>query len=126
MKSQVQYKNLDHISFWEIAIAKLALWDLAGSRVWWEKLEREATWSKAIYGYGLAVCLYEEAESGNLGEKEKEEKRKEAARLMAKVPELRQRIAGKSIPLEVRETRFPRPHCGSDERIVETRLAQST
>lgn len=28
MASQMQYRNLHHISFWEIAIARLALWEL--------------------------------------------------------------------------------------------------
>ena len=46
-------------------------------------------WSKAIYTYGMAVSLWE------LGDKT------EAAKFMQKVPELRQKIAGKSIPLEV-------------------------
>ncbi len=41
----------------------------------------------------MAVCLLEL--SGN------DEKREEAAKMMDKVPGLRQKIAGKSIPLEV-------------------------
>jgi Protein of unknown function (DUF3808) len=52
-------------------------------------------WSKSIYSYGMAVCLLEIAG-------EDVEMQKEAAALMGKVPELRQKIAGKSIPLEVR------------------------
>ena len=49
-------------------------------------------WSKAIYAFGVAVCtlhLYGE------------EKKAEIPKLFADVPKLRQRIAGKSIPLEV-------------------------
>jgi len=42
----------------------------------------------------MAVCLLELA-------REDEEKKKEAARLMECVPGLRQKIAGKSIPMEV-------------------------
>jgi hypothetical protein len=51
-------------------------------------------WSKSIYSYGMAVCLLE------IGG-EDVEMRKEAAHLMGQVPSLRQKIAGKSIPLEV-------------------------
>lgn len=54
-------------------------------------------WSKATYAYGTALCLLETG-----GEKEREE----AKQLMNEVPELRQRIAGKSIPLEVRTPFF--------------------
>jgi hypothetical protein len=43
MQSQTQYRNLHHISFWEIAIAHLALWDVEASLGCWRELEREAT-----------------------------------------------------------------------------------
>ncbi|KAK0467451.1 hypothetical protein IW261DRAFT_1574184 [Armillaria novae-zelandiae] len=89
MEIQSQYRNLHHVSFWEIAIARLALWDVKGSLKCWQDLEREATWSKAIYTYGMAVCLLEGGGDP-----------KEAKALMEKVPNLRQKIAGKSIPLE--------------------------
>ena len=49
-------------------------------------------WSKAVYAFGMAVCtlhLY------------REEKKAEIVKLFAEIPKLRQRIAGKSIPLEV-------------------------
>ncbi|KAJ8509486.1 hypothetical protein ONZ45_g8372 [Pleurotus djamor] len=97
MHSQQQYRNLHHISFWEMSVAHLALWDVPGSLECWQTLVKEATWSKSIYSYGTAVCLLQLAiQDGD------EEKKKEAVKLMAQVPELRQRIAGKSIPLEVR------------------------
>ncbi|EIW75037.1 hypothetical protein CONPUDRAFT_147567 [Coniophora puteana RWD-64-598 SS2] len=88
LETQSQYRNLYHISWWEIAIANLALWNVSDSLECWTNLQKEATWSKACYTYGMAVCL---AAQG---------KQKEAAELFKKVPGLRQRIAGKSIPLE--------------------------
>src|SRR6266702_4069493 len=48
-------------------------------------------WSKAVYAYGVAALLVQ------LGG---EENQSEGLRLMTQVPKLRQRIAGKSIPLE--------------------------
>lgn len=50
-------------------------------------------WSKATYTYGVAACLLQIG-----GEAE----RKEANKYIRKVEGLRQRIAGKSIPLEVK------------------------
>lgn len=54
----------------------------------------------------MAVCLLEIADGGKAGdetkEKERKEMKKEATKLMGRVPDLRQKIAGKSIPLEVR------------------------
>ncbi|KAF5329368.1 hypothetical protein D9619_009454 [Psilocybe cf. subviscida] len=107
MEVQTQYRNLHHISFWEIAISRLALWDVRGSLECWRDLEREATWSKAIYTYGMAVCLLESGDDdqeASSGAKETQTDRKkrlsEAMTLMGRVPGLRQKIAGKSIPLE--------------------------
>jgi hypothetical protein len=43
MESQKQYRNLHHISFWEIAIANLALWNIPASLDCWTHLKAEAT-----------------------------------------------------------------------------------
>ncbi|KAG5634471.1 hypothetical protein H0H81_001836 [Sphagnurus paluster] len=120
--SQSHYRNLHHISLWEVAIARMALWELGdvvrhdeersndsgqkamgGSSACWRILEQEANWSKAIYSYGLAVCLLEDWENDEdppQGKTKKEERMKEAAELMAHVPRLCQKIVGKSIPFE--------------------------
>ncbi|KAF9034810.1 hypothetical protein BJ165DRAFT_1356068 [Panaeolus papilionaceus] len=92
-KVQSQFPNLHHISYWEIAIARLALWELEGSLQCWRKLEKEASWSRAVYCFGLGACL------AGIGAEEKK-MREEAAQFMSRVPGLRQKIAGKSIPLE--------------------------
>lgn len=44
--AQSQYRNLHHISFWEMAIAHLALWDVKSSLSCWTELEREGTVSE--------------------------------------------------------------------------------
>jgi Protein of unknown function (DUF3808) len=48
-------------------------------------------WSKAVYAYGVAALLVQLGGEANQAE---------GLRLMTEVPKLRQRIAGKSIPLE--------------------------
>ena len=48
MRAQSQYRNLHHISYWEIAIAHLCLWDIKSSLSCWTELEKEATVSEFI------------------------------------------------------------------------------
>ncbi|KAI0270398.1 hypothetical protein BC834DRAFT_511339 [Gloeopeniophorella convolvens] len=91
MVVQSQYRNLHHISFWEMAVSNLALWRLEDSLKCWRSLQKESTWSKAVYAYGVAALLVQLGGETNQAE---------ALKLMADVPKLRQRIAGKSIPLE--------------------------
>ncbi|THU87099.1 hypothetical protein K435DRAFT_782606 [Dendrothele bispora CBS 962.96] len=129
MEVQSQYRNLHHISFWEIAIATLALWDLNDGLEAWKILQEEATWSKAIYSYGMAVCLLELADIEDRGEDrgEKKEKkagpsskemREQAIKLMEQVPSLRQKIAGKSIPLEKLVARKARKFIAQGGRLT--------
>ncbi|KAI0255620.1 hypothetical protein BJV78DRAFT_1177213 [Lactifluus subvellereus] len=91
MSVQTQYRNLHHVSFWEMAVSNLALWEIEESLKCWRNLHEESTWSKAVYAYGVAALLIQ------LGG---EAEQAEGLRLMTEVPKLRQRIAGKSIPLE--------------------------
>jgi tetratricopeptide (TPR) repeat protein len=98
MQAQDQYANLHHISLWEIALARLALWEVTESVACWKRLEEEATWSKAVYVYGCAVCLLQIGEEGGEGS---EKVKQEAKKYLEKVPKSLQRIAGKSIPMEV-------------------------
>jgi len=108
MSVQSQYRNLHHLSFWEMAISNLALWQVEESLKCWRSLHKESTvsvlttqgciklnsslqWSKAVYAYGVAALLVQLGGEAN---------RAEALKLMIEVPKLRQRIAGKSIPLE--------------------------
>ncbi|KAF5358693.1 hypothetical protein D9758_007656 [Tetrapyrgos nigripes] len=130
MEVQNQYRNLHLISYWEIATATLCLWDLESSVEAWKVLQNEATWSKAIYAYGMAVCLLELADVQDAGETKpssntnkvprlsSKEMRAQATELMKKVPGLRQKIAGKSIPLEKFVARKARKFLSQGGRLM--------
>ena len=49
MRAQTQYRNLHHISYWEMAIAHLALWDVKSSLSCWTELEKEASVSLNLF-----------------------------------------------------------------------------
>jgi hypothetical protein len=129
IESQSQYVSLHYVCIWEIAIAHLSLVQVAESLESWRMLVADATWSKAVYTYAAAVCLVELVQYGSVStpassgaplesasssatstpngkasqktlDHEREERDKEAKELMATVPGLLQRIAGKSIPME--------------------------
>ncbi|KAJ7258217.1 hypothetical protein C8J57DRAFT_1451098 [Mycena rebaudengoi] len=116
MAAQKQYRNLHHVSYWEMAIAHLALADVERSLECWRVLEKEATWSKSIYSYGMAVCLLE-SRGGKDGEAETAAV-EEARKLMERVPTLRQKIAGKSIPLEKFVARKARKFLAQNSRLT--------
>lgn len=48
MEAQNQYRNLHHISFWEMAIANLALWEISASLECWRTLAAEATVRRSL------------------------------------------------------------------------------
>lgn len=49
LEVQNQYRNLHHISYWERAIAYLALWDISASLDCWKLLHAEATVSNLLH-----------------------------------------------------------------------------
>ena len=48
IRAQSQYRNIHHASHWEIAIARLSLWDIKSSLSCWTELEKDATVSEFI------------------------------------------------------------------------------
>ena len=95
MTIQSQYPNLHYISYWELAVCNFALWNIPQSLVYWRKLRAGATWSRACYAYGVAACLLQiSSGTGDEGG--------EAREMLREIPKLMNKIAGKSIPIEVR------------------------
>ncbi|CAF1564669.1 unnamed protein product [Rotaria magnacalcarata] len=91
IRSQSDWKNLHHIAFWEI------LWCHVFQRQWKEAavmartLLEENNWSKATSCFLLATFQFEDNNSVATDE---------IIQLYKRVPDLKIRLAGKSIPLE--------------------------
>ena len=88
---QEEYVQLKHICYWDISLCHMSLQDWYGAFNDFTVLADENNWSKAIYNYARAAALYQYGDNTQ---------REEARAIMARVPKLRQKIAGKSIPLE--------------------------
>ncbi|CAG8745827.1 8292_t:CDS:1, partial [Ambispora leptoticha] len=84
---QKQWKQLHHICYWEMALNYQCLMDFENAYECFKTLCKESMWSKCVYLYQQAVCLY------TLGRPEDMDR---VIRMMKKVPKLTQRIAGKS------------------------------
>ncbi|CAE6491811.1 unnamed protein product [Rhizoctonia solani] len=93
INGQKGYEQLGSVMLWEMALCHLSLGRWRESAECWKQMKDTAKWSKSVYAYGRAACLLQ---AGNLSSEEQ----KEVDSLMREVPTLRQRIAGKSIPLE--------------------------
>jgi hypothetical protein len=62
MSVQSQYRNLHHLSFWEMAVSHLALWEVEESLNCWRNLHKESTVRTTILLSGLPfpklTCLF--------------------------------------------------------------------
>ncbi|KIY66759.1 hypothetical protein CYLTODRAFT_398199 [Cylindrobasidium torrendii FP15055 ss-10] len=108
IESQSQYPQLHAMSYWELAVVYISLWDVPSSLSYWRKLESESTWSRATYMYGIAACLLQGNASGH----------EEAKELFKQVPGMLQKIAGKSIPMEKFVSRRARKFMDQGCRLV--------
>lgn len=89
-----EWPQFHHFCYWEL------IWCYQFSQDWWsaahfaDLLLKESRWSKTFYTYlkGAIMCMVQEDLT--------EEQRREQIELMTNVPKWKQRIAGKSIPME--------------------------
>ncbi|ORY90242.1 hypothetical protein BCR35DRAFT_299838 [Leucosporidium creatinivorum] len=105
--AQREYIQLGHICYWDLGLVSLAMGDYVKGYECYNILDKESNWSKAIYAYAKATTLYEE---GTDIEK--------ANDIMKTVPDLMQRIAGKSIPLEKFVARRARKFIAQGNRLT--------
>ncbi|KDE04974.1 hypothetical protein MVLG_04622 [Microbotryum lychnidis-dioicae p1A1 Lamole] len=87
--AQREYIQLGHICYWDLGLVSLASGDWIKGYECFNILDKESNWSKAIYAYAKATSIYEQGQDIA-----------KANKIMKGVPDLMQRIAGKSIPLE--------------------------
>jgi tetratricopeptide (TPR) repeat protein len=93
-QSQREWVQFHHLCYWELMFCNSFLMDWCSARDFADLLLHESRWSKAIYGYQKAsfMCMMQDR-------LEKDEK-EELIQLFKDIPKWKQRIAGKSIPLE--------------------------
>lgn len=90
IEAQRSFKQLDHISFFDLALTYLSTCDFNRAYECFDVLSRESNWSRAIYQYARAVCLVESGMDDQV----------KSATIMRTVAGLKRKLAGTTIPLE--------------------------
>lgn len=100
IEMQKDWKQLQHMCYWELGLIALIQqkWKVAHDT--FQLLNNESNWSKAVYTYLQAVSLYLYALELPPGEK-RNTLISNVTQLMSKVTKAKQKIAGKSIFVEV-------------------------
>ncbi|WKX92947.1 hypothetical protein Q1695_010740 [Nippostrongylus brasiliensis] len=94
IECQEDYKQFHHVAFWELLFAHCYIGEWAKAANYAKKLLDESRWSRCVYTYLLCILFAADTSC-------EEFKRNETVGALAKkIGGLRQRIAGKSIPLE--------------------------
>ncbi|GAA6018293.1 hypothetical protein JCM11491_005144 [Sporobolomyces phaffii] len=107
IQAQREYIQLGHICYWDLGLVSFAMANWEKGYQCFNLLSKESNWSKAIYAYAKATTLYEEGEEIA-----------QANDIMKRVPDLMQRIAGKSIPLEKFVARRARKFVSQGNRLT--------
>lgn len=94
-KSQDVWPQFHHVCFWELTWGNCMLGDWKEADVYASYLLKESNWSRTIYSYQKAAIMLM-----NAHEDLSQDDRKTIASLMSNVPRWKQRIAGKSLPME--------------------------
>lgn len=98
---QKDWKQLQHICYWERGLVSTLEQDWKTAAEMFDILYMESNWSKAVYTYFKGVALYMRALEEKQDAKKRHSLMTQATYMMKKVPGARQKIAGRSIPLEV-------------------------
>lgn len=107
IQAQREYIQLGHICYWDLGLVSLAQASWMKGYECFNILDKESNWSKAIYAYAKATTQYEEGLEID-----------KVNSTMAQVPDLMQRIAGKSIPLEKFVARRARKFVAQGNRLA--------
>ncbi|CDH55628.1 40s ribosomal protein s7 [Lichtheimia corymbifera JMRC:FSU:9682] len=97
---QKDWKQLQHICYWERGLVSTLQQDWKTAAEMFDILYMESNWSKAVYTYFKGVALYMHALEEKQDAKKRHSLMTQATYMMKKVPGARQKIAGRSIPLE--------------------------
>ncbi|XP_049316396.1 tetratricopeptide repeat protein 39B isoform X3 [Bactrocera dorsalis] len=92
-KSQNVWTQLHHLSFWELLWVNCLKLDWHEARLYGSYLVEQSKWSRTIYSYQQAAVMLMNDDLDDIG-------RQTVERLMQDAPKHKQRIAGKSLPME--------------------------
>lgn len=99
--AQDYMQQLHHISYWELGFIAVLEQDWKRAHQLFQKLNKESNWSKAVYTYLQGMSLYLYATYDMAPGEKRSVLIKKAGELMALVTKAKQKIAGKSIFIEV-------------------------
>ncbi|KAG1234450.1 hypothetical protein G6F68_002536 [Rhizopus microsporus] len=116
--TQKDWKQLQHMCYWELGLISLLQQDWQSSNKIYTTLHKESNWSKAVYSYLKALSFYMVASTKNPDSDEYKELIKQASEIMHKVTGAKQKIAGKSIPLEKFVARKARKFIAQNNRLI--------
>ncbi|KAI8088521.1 hypothetical protein BDF21DRAFT_378735 [Thamnidium elegans] len=117
--TQKDWKQLQHMCYWELGLINLLQQNWQESLDCYTTLHKESNWSKAVYTYLQAISLFVLATNDDTKTPEEKEKlAKEAGEMMVKVTSAKQKIAGKSIPLEKFVARKARKFIAQNNRLL--------
>lgn len=117
--TQKDWKQLQHMCFWELGLINLLQQNWQAASDCYTTLYAESNWSKAVYTYLQAISLFLVAsKQDSEGSDEQKKHIKEAVEMMQKVNGSKQKIAGKSIPLEKFIARKARKFLAQNNRLL--------
>lgn len=112
-KSQDVWPQFHHICFWELTWANCMLGNWKEADVFASYLLKESKWSRTIYSYQKASIMLM-----NSKENLTNDDRNSITSLMRNVPKWKQRIAGKSLPMEKFAIKKAERYLNQDHHLV--------
>ncbi|XP_042217312.1 tetratricopeptide repeat protein 39B-like isoform X3 [Homarus americanus] len=94
LNSQDEWRQFHHLCYWELMWCCIMSAQFREAQEYADKLLLESKWSKATYAYQKACCMCMRLDELTPAEKQ------ELSETMRSIPGLKQRIAGKSLPVE--------------------------
>ncbi|XP_069936007.1 tetratricopeptide repeat protein 39B-like isoform X1 [Cherax quadricarinatus] len=94
LHSQDEWQQFHHLCYWELMWCCIMSAQFKDAENYADKLLQESKWSKATYAYQKACCMCMRMDELSPAEKQ------ELSDIMRSIPGLKQRIAGKSLPVE--------------------------
>nr|XP_045606652.1 tetratricopeptide repeat protein 39B-like isoform X2 [Procambarus clarkii] len=94
LNSQDEWRQFHHLCYWELMWCCIMSARFKDAQDYADKLLQESKWSKATYAYQKACCMCMRMDELTPTEKQ------ELSETMRSIPSLKQRIAGKSLPVE--------------------------